>query len=240
MRISLSTGLPLLIIIVGVGYLLANLGITPNTPWQAFVQYWPALLILWGLRVIIRDIVFSRFRTYKTTSLVYGSALIFIGLHLLVPRLGFAGFSITWNIVWPVLLIVLGLQILLNRRRKLSSSSYICSSFTRGGSAWYVDDLYLNQFIGDIDLDLTKAVIPNKEIFFDINGSVGDVAIYLPSYLPVHAKCRVGIGDVEVLERSEEGMGASIDLKTADYDQAERKLNLTVSIRIGSVTVRRI
>ena len=214
MRISWNTGVPILIILIGIGYLLANLDIIPITPWQAFVRYWPALLVLWGLRVIIWDILRSRFRAYKTASLIYGSALILIGLHLLVPRLGITWFAITWGIVWPVLLIALGLEILLKRKgERKSYNTFIVSSFSRGGTAWYVDDLYLNQFIGDIKLDLTKAVIPNKEIFFDISGSIGDLVIYLPIDLPLHAKCRVGIGEVDIPDRSEEGLGAAAEVK---------------------------
>lgn len=48
------------------------------------------------------------------------------------------------------------------------------------------------------------------------------------------------IGDATILDRSDEGVGVALEVKTVDYDQAERKLNLTVSYRIGSVTVRRI
>lgn len=239
MRISLIPAVPLLIILIGVGYLLANLGLIPLTPWQAFVKYWPALLVLGGLRIIIRDTVISRFRAHKSHSLVYGVVLILIGLNLLIPRLNIEGFAVTWGLVWPVLLIALGIQILLNKKRQ-ASNRFIVRGLSQNKTSWYVDDLYLNQFIGDITLDLTKAVIPNKEIFFEIHSSIGDLDIYIPSDLPLHAKCRVAIGDITVLDRSEEGVGVALDVKTVDYDQAERKLNLAVSYRIGSVTVRRI
>ncbi|MGB4141747.1 MAG: cell wall-active antibiotics response protein LiaF [Limnochordia bacterium] len=239
MRISLIPALPVLIILIGAGYLLANLGLIPITPWQAFVKYWPALLVLWGLRIIIWDTIMSRFRAHKANSLIYGVALTLIGLHLLIPRLGIEGFTVTWGFVWPVLLIALGIQILLNKKRR-ASNRFIVRSLSRNQTSWYVDDLYLNQFIGDITLDLTKAVIPNKEIFFEIHSSIGDLDIYIPSDLPLHAKCRVAIGDATILDRSDEGVGVALEVKTVDYDQADRKLNLIVSYRIGRVTVRRI
>ena len=64
MRLSFNNILPLIIILIGVGYLLANLGIIAITPWQALVRFWPALLVLWGLRMVISDVLSSRFRHY--------------------------------------------------------------------------------------------------------------------------------------------------------------------------------
>jgi lia operon protein LiaF len=239
MRLSFNNILPLIIILIGIGYLLANLGIIAITPWQALVRFWPALLVLWGLRMVIWDVLFSRFRHYKTSSLVFGSVLILVGLNLLLPRLGFISFTITWSIVWPILLIALGLQLLTSERRK-GKNAVLIGSFSRGGDSWYVEDLYLNRFIGDIRLDLTKAVIPNKEIFFDIHGSIGDITIYVPNDLPLKVKSSVGVGEIRVLDRRGEGIARVVELITPDYDSTERKLNLQISLKIGDINVRRI
>ena len=239
MNHSFNVGLPLLIILIGVGYLLANLGMIPITPLQALIRYWPVFLILWGVR-IVWDALFSRFRGQKSSSLILGIVLILGGLNLVLRRSGYPGFSLNWGIVWPILVIVLGLELMLKSKRGSGSSSPIIGDFSRSGEAWYVEDLYLNHFIGDVKLDLTKAVVPNKEIFFDINGSIGDITIYIPHDLPLNVKSNIGIGEIRVLDHGAEGIARSLELRTPDYDEAERKLNLRVFLKIGEITVRRI
>ena len=64
-------------------------------------------------------------------------------------------------------------------------TTIIIGELRRGGEAWYVDDTNISHGIGEVKFDFTNAVIPDKEIFFNISGLVGEVTIYLPPDLPL-------------------------------------------------------
>lgn len=237
------SGIPLLLIIIGVGYLLANLGLISLTPGQALIRYWPILIILIGAKILVRDYIKARFRS--SFALVFSVVLIALGTFILLPRLGFTGFRFSWNLIWPIGLIIIGLSIIFSPQdvfqwKSRGKHSLIVGELHRGGEAWYVEDTNIAHGIGEIQLDLTNAVIPNKEIFFCINGMIGEVTIYIPRDLPLKAFCRVKVGEITVLDQNVNGISRTIDLETPEYSSSERKLSITASMKIGEITIRRI
>lgn len=247
MEIRIST--PIILILVGFGFLLANLNIIPLNPWQAFVVYWPAFLIFAGAYHLVK--VFVRFGhrgTVSVSGLLWSGFWILLGFYLLAPRVGWDIVPLSWNVIWPTALILLGLsQILQNRFRIFSGSSDAdgpMSSFVgeihKGGASWVLDDMHIRHGVGEVHLDLTKAIIPDREVNIDIGGMVGEVTIYVPADLPIQAFCETSIGDITILDKHREGIGNSLHWKSVDYDHAVRKVNLDIHWKIGEIKVRSI
>lgn len=242
--------LPAVLIAIGVGFLLYNLKIISFTPWDIF---WPGLLILLGLtqlRALWRGPYSPR---HNSGELVLWIALATLGFYMLLPRMGILVPSLPWQVIWPILLIAFGILKLLpgrgSRFRITKTSSFnedlrYQSSFVgeirRGPSDWVLDDLYIRQGIGSVSLDLTQAIIPQREIDLHISGYVGEAVLYLPPGLPFKAECSLSLGEITVLDRNETGSQKYVALQTADYDTAACKLNIKIHWKIGEVRIRQI
>lgn len=46
---------PIVLIALGVGFLLANLGLLPAVNWTLLLRLWPVMLILWGVNLLVRQ-----------------------------------------------------------------------------------------------------------------------------------------------------------------------------------------
>ncbi len=245
-RISATSFFPIIIILFGFNYLLFNLGLVAITPWQAILMYWPFILVYYSLQIIANYI--SRQRRGQLvfkTEILTSSLLLFLGVYLLIPKFGYSLGVLSWNVIWPVILIVLGVGELVSRKNILFDSSAkshhsLIGDVHRGGDSWFVEDMYIRHSIGEVHLDLTKAVIPNKEVKLDIGGLVGEVVLYLPADLPITAQCHLGIGEITLFDQHQEGFVKSITFETPDYKDAQRKLNIHIQWKIGEVKIRRI
>jgi len=103
---------PLLLIILGMVFLLNNLGIFPGSMWNNLVRFWPVLLIIIGLDGI-----------YRSQGLVGATFLIGLGVVFTLANLGWLALDV-WQMVfrlWPVLLIAVGFDIVIGRRSALAS-----------------------------------------------------------------------------------------------------------------------
>ncbi len=247
MEIRLTS--PLLLILIGLGFLLANLGVIPITPWEALVQYWPALLVILGVyhlaKVTIKGITRRR---VSVSGLLFAVVLILLGLYILAPRIGWDVSPVSWSIVWPSALIAIGVIKLIQDRFDLFSFSVtsgpsrtsVVGEIRKGGSSWVLDDMRLRHGVGEVHLDLTQAIIPDREVNIDIAGIVGEVAIYIPADLPVQAQCESNIGEITVFDQHRDGLGNEVSYRSPNYDTATQKLNILVQWKIGEIKIRQI
>lgn len=245
----------IILIALGVGFLLHNLGFISFSP---LVLLWPGVLIWFGLEQLIH-ISRKRRGAQDSSEIVLWLFVTTLGVYLLLPKLGLPVPSIPWKLVWPALLILLGVLLLFPGSRgrivkvDVRSGGHrggphptserrraIVGEFTRGPGSWALDDLDIYQAVGTVNLDLTNAIIPDREVFLDISGYVGEASIYLPPGLPFTAECSIGLGEITVLDQSESGANRHIHTQSLDYDQATRKVNIRVHWKIGEISIRQI
>lgn len=247
------TSLPIILIAFGLGFLLYNLGIISFTPWALL---WPCLIIWLGLSQLISMVKRPK-GNQDSLEIVIWLTVTTLGIYLLLPKIGFGVPGIPWKIIWPTLLIIIGILKLFpnsNRRRvfkvdlkgsvkhsyEYDKSTFI-GDYTRGGStSWALDDTNINHGVGSIRLDLTQAIVPDREVFINIFGYVGEANIYLPPDLPYKAECSLNVGEITVPEHGESGLGRYIKTQSADYDTAVRKVNIQVHWKIGEINIRQI
>lgn len=101
-----------------------------------------------------------------------------------------------------------------------------------------LEDLTIQQGIGDVKIDLTKAIIRDGETVIIINGWIGDIDIYVPYDLNVSVDASVILGDLEVLGQREGGVNRNISMRSNEYDEATKKVKLILSLFIGDIDVR--
>lgn len=105
-------------------------------------------------------------------------------------------------------------------------------------SRFELDDMNISYGIGDVKIDLSKAIIPEGESTIVISGLIGDVDIYVPYDLDVSVNATVTFGELEILGYKQGGINRQISLATKEYEHASRKIKVSISSFIGDVDVR--
>jgi lia operon protein LiaF len=111
-----------------------------------------------------------------------------------------------------------------------------------GQDYWELHPMNISHFIGDTELDLTKAEVPIGETRLNISAFIGDVKVYVPHDVDLELSCTASsfMGDILVFERMENGMFKHMEYMTPSYREASKKIKLNVSMFIGDVKVMRV
>ena len=194
----MRTGSPRYIIggiLVGLGVLLllSNTDIVNlDWGWNFVRTWWPVLLIVWGLWELVSG--GFRFRLWPIILLLLG-----IGFQLSALDLWEWDFSV----VWPVFIVIVGLAILLGRRRRRARRQDVTSGLivegttvTRVGSgdSWRavfnsVEETFAGQEFrggevetnfGNVALDLRGAALPEGGARLDVNLTFGGLHLRVP------------------------------------------------------------
>lgn len=105
-------------------------------------------------------------------------------------------------------------------------------------SRFELEDLTIQHGIGDVKIDLTKALIRDGETVIVVNGWVGDIDIYVPYDLNVSVDASISLGDLDILGQREGGVSRNISMKTTHYEDATKKVKLILSLFVGDIDVR--
>lgn len=96
----------------------------------------------------------------------------------------------------------------------------------------------ISTFIGDLRIDLSQVGITTAgDRFLTLSGFIGDATLRLPPNLAHSIQASAVIGDFNVFGKSDSGFGLNRIYKSANYDQAEVRLNLRVSFFIGDIKI---
>ncbi|MBI5474268.1 MAG: hypothetical protein HY961_18180 [Ignavibacteriae bacterium] len=189
-RIAPQFVLGLLIIIVGVLMVLDNLDIIYV---RDFWDYWPALLIVYGIVKLTQP--------ESQSGRFWGIAFVLVGTALLLDRLYLFNFRL-WDF-WPLLLVALGASMIWRKsawRMNISVSSgtpsprrepgsdyesFISTSAILGGSRRVVHTLDfrggdLTAVMGGCDIDLRNAAITNSPAVLEVFAMWGGIEIKVP------------------------------------------------------------
>lgn len=248
--------------LLGVYFLLVNLNLIDIKLTELISKYWPILIIIWGTKVFLDGLIvfyrsLRRKKDLRTGKLVLGLIILLIGNAILGNKLGWfvVGAKEVWNWIWPVIIIFFGISIIfsekglnfeidldkkkdnyrINRRRK-----WVGELKYGEHGAWHLEDIILWQGIGSIYIDLSTAIVPEKEVMIDLTGLVGEITLLIPEGLPIKANVDVRVGEVKVFNHNQSGTGRFISYKSENYDQAGKKINLLISQSVGDVIVKQV
>jgi len=73
-----------------------------------------------------------------------------------------------------------------------------------------------------------------------VRGWIGEVKMLIPEDVPVNINAVIGVGEVKLFDYAQEQIKHVVAYKSDDYDQAVRKLNITIELKIGSVRIDRV
>ena len=109
-----------------------------------------------------------------------------------------------------------------------------------GNSPWQLENMNLWLGVGDLDLDLTTAILPEGESFINLSGWVGDITVLVPDDLALQATVELKLGEAKLIGETQSGSPSLMTYKSENYDTAEKKVNLHITLSIGQVHVKRI
>ncbi|NGP46353.1 cell wall-active antibiotics response protein [Bacillaceae bacterium SIJ1] len=94
--------------------------------------------------------------------------------------------------------------------------------------------------IGDMTIDLSKAIILQEQTNLQLSGMIGDITLYVPYDLDVFVEASVTVGDLEVLGYKQGGINRKVKVKSNRYDYSTKKVYIDISLLVGDVSVRYI
>lgn len=249
---------------LGIVLLLVNIGVISLEIKELFVVSYPFVLFAYGLVDSVNSFIKKRNFFWGLFIILFSGLLILDRLGLFVFQ-----FIEVWKL-WPVFLIYFGISMLFRKNKmsvhfktdfplgtsegsgeETTTSSTETSSLKRikGISLgdvkfkkqnWAVEPIDLYNMAGDYFIDFSKGFIPEKETPVKVRGWVGDVKMLVPEGVPVMVSATVNVGDVRVFDYSPDQIRHAVTYKSENYDEAVRKLNITVELKIGSIRIDRV
>lgn len=108
-----------------------------------------------------------------------------------------------------------------------------------GGPDWHLENTTIDLKMGSVKVDLRETRIPEGETVIDLSCKAGDARVILPEGIPLWIEAGVKFGNVKLLEHGNSGMGTRL-YKTDNYDTAERKIKMRISVKFGDVNVQQL
>ncbi|MCA1039406.1 cell wall-active antibiotics response protein LiaF [Bacillus infantis] len=102
---------------------------------------------------------------------------------------------------------------------------------------WSVEPMDLYNTVGDYFIDFSKAYIPQRETPISVKGWVGDVKMIIPEDVPIMVHSHINIGDIRIFDMKSEDLNRKLYFKSPGYDDAARKLNITIQLKVGSIRI---
>jgi len=171
--------------------------------------------------------------------IVLGIIFIVLGLTALVSTLTGYDFG---AICFPLGLILLGVWVLW-RPRMVSGERETHFQFL--GDVKRTDNYALHNeeiwsFIGDIDIDLSRAQVAVGETSLRAYNFIGDVEVDVPTGVGLMLVADGFLTSIKWMGAKEDNFLTGAQHATPSYEQAERKVRLEVTSFIGDIKVRQI
>jgi predicted membrane protein len=234
-----------LLVLLGALYLLSNIGLLRGVDVWGIV--WGAFWMWLGAVV-----VGPRGRGVGAGRLTVGLALVVVGVVSVANSIGLINFSVGYlfSLFWPLILVSLGLAILLDANRRASTVAapssperiehdMILGDLKLNQAGWQLRNVRASTIIGDIEIDLVKARIPDGETTIDLRAVIGDIDIRAPTDLPVALDLQCTFVSVTRDGRKQDIILRRYTNAPPDYDSAPRRVRIRASLVFGDLNLSR-
>lgn len=221
----------LIIIGVGVIALLNNFGITSISLEYVSNLLWPLLLLLVGINFITRR---------HLPALVTGAILVGLGTLFFGRNAGLFYVDMTdfWKGFWPVILILIGVNILFKDANNTRGNLAIMGAVDKTKDAWELKSAEYTAIMGGIDLDVRKARFAEREISLSLTAIMGGITVILPDDVAATCNGTAIMGGVEIMGRGSGGIVGNISTQIGDLEKAPKVLHLNCNCIMGSIEIK--
>lgn len=206
----------LFLISIGILLILDNLNLIDIR--QVYDYFWPAVLILFGLSLLVRN------RQLQ----IFGLVLLTIGVLTLLDELGYLRLTFDQIMMyfWPGLLIILGLNLLISRqssrprvknehvhRNTSNQKEYngFLNSMSEKVDNTSFEQCSVNGVLASVDMDFSSIVFEKDQVTIEVNSVLASVSLKLPKGIRVEMAGSPVLGEVH--DRSEKNVITSKSIK---------------------------
>jgi predicted membrane protein len=189
-------------------------------------------------------------RQKNVWQIAFAIVLIVIGLLALLDSLEIVSFWAVLGNLWPLILIALGVWLLVKRRHiiweekvdvkggKKYSKAFGDLKIDTAGMDPHGTDVEMG--FGDLEMNLTKASFSEGENVVHLALGFGDIRVWIPSQVKASVFASCGAGDIDVLGKTADGLGRSLDHQDDGYDSAQKRLKIFAKLGFGDIKISRV
>ncbi|WP_442603270.1 cell wall-active antibiotics response protein LiaF [Paenibacillus sp. KN14-4R] len=107
-----------------------------------------------------------------------------------------------------------------------------------GDEPWVLRDTSIWFMFGEVHIDLSMALIEQKETTILLQGMIGDIDIRIPEELGVSVEAFSFLGPIDVHQEREHGIMNRIHWRSPNYETSNHKVKLLISYIVGDVDVK--
>lgn len=163
-----------------------------------------------------------------------GYVLMAIGLFLLV------GGNLT--LIAAIVLISLGLFYIKSRQVHQNETHFrkqsLVESIRWGREPWILRDMSIWNVLGELELDLTYAIVEQQETTIVLQGVMADIDLIVPEDIGISVSSSVLFGQTGIGEEKQAGLLNRIDWQSPNYWSADRKVKLVISYIVADVDIK--
>ncbi len=238
----------LAILIVGVLLLLNNLNIGVQINIRDLLHYWPIIPLILGLNWLFLSFgsasgaegskAYFSWGQFVTSLIVIAFGGVYLGRNL-----GLFDFdtAIFWNMVWPLVLILIGFSLL--RGRSVTSGgagrvTIMSGSKVGGSQPWKLESGSYFALMGGIEIDLTAAELAEGETVLDLTAIMGGIEITVPQGMPITCEGSAILGGVSFLGQEDGGIVGSRRFETNQVAGADQLVRIQAQAIMGGVEIK--
>lgn len=103
-----------------------------------------------------------------------------------------------------------------------------------------LEDINVQYGVGDVEIDLTTAMIPEGETVIVIRGVIGNIRLYVPYDIELSLNHSVIMGRVSLPGHEETGFNRNVTFRTEQYKETPRRIKIISSLVVGDTEVRKV
>ncbi len=190
--------------------------------WISFLTLAALVLLFLGIRQI------------RANEVKQGNALLLIGTILLLID--------HFTLVIGMIFLSLGLFYIKSKRVHGDDHYFQKQSFMANikwnREPWILQDMSLWHVIGEINLDLSLAILEEDESIIVLQGGYGDIHISIPDDIGIEVEMTVVIGKLITNEDMDSGIMKTRKWRSPNYSFSDHKVKLLISYIVGEIEIR--
>lgn len=103
---------------------------------------------------------------------------------------------------------------------------------------WILRNMSLWHVVGEVSLDISLAIMEDRECVIVLQGALGDIDIVVPDDIGVQIEANVVFGQIDFNHEKEAGFMNKRVWKSMNYDVSEQKVKLIISYIVGDIDIR--
>lgn len=232
----------LVFILFGLTLLLNNLGITQVSIGDIISTYWPLILVYWGLSSLSGGLNKERRDRQRIlpSERLMGFIVLLVGFLLLGRNLDLfqIDLSLFWNIFWPFILIFFGINLLKGVRGSGGTNWAIMSSIEKINESWQLEDKNYFAIMGGIDLDLSRAQIPDGDTVLVLTAIMGGIDIQVPKEIPIQCEALAFLGGVDFFQDGGGGILMNRSFTNQGDERSRKRIFIRCHTLMGGIEIR--